>query len=182
MRLTKRQKASLNLSINAIVILILAITMLGLGLSFMKGLFGKTTGQLEEVGESIKDQMIEQLRKSNAKLTFDREDISIKQGSAKDVYFGIKNVLPTVDTETFEIQTACDKALDSAVTNIPDHIDIQAFGETRALPQGGIDVQKMVVQAKPRATTTTYSCAMNILDPADSDRPYASKSFYVTVN
>ena len=33
------KKGSLELSINAIVILIMAITMLGLGLGFMKGLF-----------------------------------------------------------------------------------------------------------------------------------------------
>ena len=43
-----RKKGSLNLSVNAIVILILAITMLGLGLGFVKGMFGKVSGQLEE--------------------------------------------------------------------------------------------------------------------------------------
>ena len=37
------KKGSLNLSINAIVVLILAITMLGLGLGFMKTMFGKVS-------------------------------------------------------------------------------------------------------------------------------------------
>lgn len=43
------KKAALELSVNAIVILILAITMLGLGLGFVRGMFGKTSGQFEEL-------------------------------------------------------------------------------------------------------------------------------------
>ncbi|MBI2140254.1 hypothetical protein HYU14_04970 [Candidatus Woesearchaeota archaeon] len=46
MRFTK--KSSLSLSVNAIVVLILAIVMLGLGLGFIKGMFGKVSGQLEQ--------------------------------------------------------------------------------------------------------------------------------------
>jgi len=42
------KRASLTLSVNAIVILILAITMLSLGLGFMKGMFSKTSVQIEE--------------------------------------------------------------------------------------------------------------------------------------
>jgi hypothetical protein len=41
-----QKKASLELSINAIVILVLAITMLGLGLGFTKGMFGQLKSQL----------------------------------------------------------------------------------------------------------------------------------------
>ena len=44
--MTKR--AALALSINAIVILIIAITMLGLALGFTRGMFGKVTTQMEE--------------------------------------------------------------------------------------------------------------------------------------
>ncbi len=43
----KNKKSALNLSINAIVILILAITMLGLGLTFMRGLFSQATSKVE---------------------------------------------------------------------------------------------------------------------------------------
>ena len=45
MRFTK--KGSLDLSINAIVILVLAITMLGLGLGFTKGMFAKFASKLD---------------------------------------------------------------------------------------------------------------------------------------
>ncbi|MBT3406494.1 hypothetical protein HN419_04970 [Candidatus Woesearchaeota archaeon] len=38
---------SLSLSVNAIVVLVLGITMLGLGLAFTKGMFGKLAGKIE---------------------------------------------------------------------------------------------------------------------------------------
>ena len=48
MKYHKSRKADLSLSINSIVILVLAITMLALGLSFIKGLLPKVTKQVEE--------------------------------------------------------------------------------------------------------------------------------------
>ena len=42
-----RKRGSLSLSVNAIVILVLGITMLGLGLAFTKGMFGKLGSKLE---------------------------------------------------------------------------------------------------------------------------------------
>jgi hypothetical protein len=47
------KKASLDLSIKAIVVLILAMSMLGLGLAFMKTIFGKATGEFKEVEGSF---------------------------------------------------------------------------------------------------------------------------------
>ena len=40
----RNKKGALELSINAIVIVILAMTLLGLGLGFVRGMFGKITG------------------------------------------------------------------------------------------------------------------------------------------
>jgi len=43
------KKASLNISVEAIIIIIFAITILGLGLGFIRGMFTKVTGNLEEI-------------------------------------------------------------------------------------------------------------------------------------
>ncbi len=42
------KKGALDVSINAIVVIIFAITMLGLGLAFMKGTFGKIGSQVDK--------------------------------------------------------------------------------------------------------------------------------------
>ena len=45
----KSKKADLSLSVNAIVVLILAIVMLGLALGFVKTMFGKSANQFDEI-------------------------------------------------------------------------------------------------------------------------------------
>ena len=166
------KKGSLELSINAIVILIMAITMLGLGLGFMKGLFSKTTGQLEKVGEDIKNQMVEQLRSSSAKLTLNEEDITIKRGETKEIYFGIKNVED--DLGAFNIVVDCPNNL----ANPPaPPLEPTTFDSSRSLKKGEVDVQKMIINAPASAIPTTHSCELELIR-GDS---YAKKSFFVTV-
>ncbi len=137
------KKGALELSINAIVVLILAITMLSLGLAFMKGLFKKTTGQLEQVGEDIKNQMIEQLRTSSAKLTLNQEDITLKRGETREIYFGIKNVETTGESgNSYTISAECGTPLKGE--SLPADA-LTTFPSSRDLKQGEIDVQKMII-------------------------------------
>ncbi len=166
----RSKKGALELSINAIVVLILAITMLSLGLAFMKGLFKKTTGQLEQVGEDIKNQMIEQLRTSSAKLTLNQEDITMKKGEEKDVYFAIKNV--DESSEPFSMEVECPTHLGDAELLKP-----VVFDKSRSLEKGEIDVQKMKISVQPTSKSTTHSCELSI----SRGGPYAKKSFFVTV-
>ena len=44
----KTKKGAMSLSVTAIVVLIMAIVMLGLGLGFIRGMFGKVSVQFEE--------------------------------------------------------------------------------------------------------------------------------------
>lgn len=151
--------------------------MLGLGLSFMRSMFGKTTGQLDDLNEGITDQLIEDIRKSGAKLTFDKEDIKIDRGESDELYFGVKNVLP--DSSDFGITAICDRALTSIDGNVTEKIELTVFDTTRQLEQGEVDVQKMLVEPSSTAELTTYSCQLTIgpeLNPV-----YAKKAFYITV-
>ena len=88
----KSRKASLELSINAIVILILAITMLGLGLGFMRNIFGSATQQFTQVTGEVEKQMIEQLKSSGKIVDLDRPKITVKRGDTEQIYIGFKNV------------------------------------------------------------------------------------------
>ena len=166
----RSKKGALELSINAIVVLILAITMLSLGLAFMKGLFKKTTGQLEKVGEDIKNQMIEQLRASSAKLTLNQEDITIRRGEKQDIYFAVKNILPA--EQDFSIATECPDKIGSETLEA----EIEVFLKTRKLKQNDLDVQKMIIGIPSTVTGTgTLSWALKV------GEGYADKSFFVTV-
>ncbi len=168
------KKGSLELSINAIVILILAITMLGLGLGFMKGLFSKTTKQLGEVGEDIKAQMIEQLRTSSAKLTLREEDVNIPRSETKDVYFAVKNVELS---QPFGVTATCTKAV------VPPPLDeLAVIIADDPLDESAVAVGKMIIKIDANAERTTHSChvCVNRGGPGDGC-DYAKKSFFVTV-
>jgi len=51
----KSKKGAFELSVSALVILILAIVMLGLGIGFIRGMFGKVTTNIEEIAGSEPD-------------------------------------------------------------------------------------------------------------------------------
>jgi hypothetical protein len=89
MRFTK--KASLNLSINAIVVLILAITMLGLGLAFMRNIFGSATEEFQEVSGTVQKQMIDQMKESNKVVDVSNSKLRMKAGERKQIFIGFKN-------------------------------------------------------------------------------------------
>ena len=87
----RSKKGSLNLSINAIVVLILAITMLGLGLAFMRNIFGSATKEFEEVGGTVKKQMIDQMKESSKIIDISNPKFLMGPGEKKQVYIGFKN-------------------------------------------------------------------------------------------
>ena len=64
------KKADLSLSINAIVILILAITVMGLGLTFIRGLF---KGATEKLGSALEATDITNPPTAETPLTIDQK-------------------------------------------------------------------------------------------------------------
>ena len=172
-------KGDLSLSINAIVILILAITMLGLGLAFLRGTFKKTTGEFTKVSETIKNQIEDEIRSSNAKLTFNTFEVTIGRGSSQDLFYGIKNVENTAIT--FKVVPKCTAALaDPALTeaDIAETLILRTFTETEVTP-GEIEVLKLVVSSTSEAKSDTYSCKLAVENPDGSE--YASKKFFIVV-
>lgn len=108
------KKAALQLSINAIVILILAITILGLGLGFIKSQFGALTEQFGAVSAEIKSSLIEKIKESGELLVFNRAEIDAKIGKPEEFYIGIKNTASAKEgsaTICFRLGVKCVRAL-----------------------------------------------------------------------
>ncbi|MFC1728609.1 hypothetical protein ACFLZ7_04050 [Nanoarchaeota archaeon] len=179
------KKASLNLSINAIVILILAITMLGLGLGFMKGMFGKVTGQLEKVSEDIESQIIDDIERSGEKLTFLQKKITIKRSETQNVYFGLKNQL--YNDTVFYFNFNCYDTLRGS--DKATGVSFEApEGTIRAIKESDVFVSSVNVIARPDAEPTVYSCEAvaaesRITDPEPDEvsGEYSRKPFFITV-
>ena len=158
------KRGSLNLSINAIVVLILAVTMLGLGLMFMQNMMGGAMDELDSVSGAIEDQMIERIRSSNRRLEFSTHTFRVDRAGSETYYYGILNQLD-VDTE-FNIEFHCQSAMgDSDPAN---DITFDFIPSTVYLSQNEIDVQTVIINADPQAENTNYRCGIFIDAAEDS--------------
>ena len=206
----RKKKGSLNLSINAIVVLILAVTMLGLGLGFMKTMFAKAVGQFEDVSASMKEQLLDDLKSTDERIALNVFAVDMRKGDTKKIYLGVKNDLE--DTYPFKIFRKQDEAIadinEDGSWNMEDSLLIcyNSFdlvsGEQEKLnkeikfksassvtvPAGDVKVFSMDITASSSAKLTTYSCSLIIKDPleygaSDTENPlYARKDFEITVN
>lgn len=85
------RKASLEISIQAIVIVVLAMTLLGLGLGFIRNMFRGITSTAEDVSDQVRQQIIDQLISGDKKVAFPKGEIIIDKGGSTLLTVGIRN-------------------------------------------------------------------------------------------
>ena len=86
----RNKKGDLSLSINAIIILILAITMLGLGLSFIRGLFTAAEGKVEEVTSAT--ELVNPPTRDNP-VTLTPSELDVRQSKRDKITLAFLNSL-----------------------------------------------------------------------------------------
>lgn len=105
------RKAALELSITAIVVLIIAITVLSLGIGFIKKQFGAGTELVTKQLSDIKEQMKEQVRTGGELLVFSvPEAVSIAK--SQNVVIGVRNAggaKEGKDRVCFRVEVKCIK-------------------------------------------------------------------------
>ncbi len=167
------KKASLNMSISTIVVLILAMTLLGFGLMFIRGIFSKAGNQFEQVSGDVEKLLKEKLKDNNARLVLQKDDFSIKKGQKMTTYFAIRNDLD--DDITFDLKgngvldetgnLTTEGAIIKCYNNdngdgVTDHITFQ-LPKRVFLKQGDVKVFPLTIKVTSSARTdTTYYCKM----------------------
>ncbi len=174
------KKADLSLSINSIVILILAITMLGLGLAFLRGTFSKTTAQFAEVSDTVKSQISDEIKSSGEKLYVrGTPEIDVKRGETKEIYYGIKNVL--TDTTTFNIKVNCTRSMTGLSSDNIRKVSLSTFPD-QTVKSGETAVMTMNLVIASDAIADTYSCYMALNSTINNvNTEYDRKDFFVKV-
>ena len=89
------KKASLEISIQAIIIIVLAMVLLSLGIVFIRGQFGKIIDIGGQVTDQIREQILDDLRRGDKKLSFPSNDIQIERNKAVTIAIGVKNIEPS---------------------------------------------------------------------------------------
>ncbi|MBI4451685.1 hypothetical protein HY642_06945 [Candidatus Woesearchaeota archaeon] len=109
MKLLSSKKAALELSINGIVILIIALAVLGLGLAFVKNTFKSLFEQVGTVSSAIQQDITNKIKESGELLVFDRQEVKANTGKPTDFYIGVKNT--ESGTRCFKLAFICRAAL-----------------------------------------------------------------------
>lgn len=86
----RKKKGALNLSIQTIVVVVLAMILLGLGIGFIKGLFKDITGLKTDVTAEIQEKIAEDLREGDRKLSVSR-DVQLEAGEETIIGIGVAN-------------------------------------------------------------------------------------------
>ncbi len=115
------KKASLNLSIQAIVIIVLAMTIMGLGLGFVRGLFSDIGSLSESTFQKISEQLSTDLATSSAPLLFSQTRLTVERGASSLQGFGVRNEGNAEIKYGFQITTfKCPHQKNNPPENCPD--------------------------------------------------------------
>lgn len=103
------KKGALELSITAIVVLIIAITLLGLAIFFIKNMFKSGTELFSSELAKIKDQLRQNIEESGQLVVMDKgSELEVKRGEPFAFHIGARNNAPK--TRCFRIAMECVKA------------------------------------------------------------------------
>jgi len=177
MRRMFNRKASLNLSVQAIVIVVIAFVVLGLGLGFVRGQFEQMESTSSSVQEQISQQILDDLRTGNKKLSFPATSLSLETSELDVQAIGVKNTedsekvleiqfevkdgesfLPFISQTEFDFTSGADARIDW-----DDTPQTLGAGESRVFPVSitapsltGNYLFKIILQECADATCSTY--------------------------
>ena len=189
-KIGKHKKASLELSINAIIIVVLAMTLLGLGLVFIRGMFANITETTSTVQETVKEQILDDLRTGDKKLSFPTSELFVGKKASKDLAVGIKNTNPTSLQYTLKIFIITDAGDEVPIINrepvtTETGVEVGKFIWNPAIQS--LDINDAVVEPVKfiaGSTPDTYIFkfkAMSINSNDGTESQYASKTFFLTI-
>ena len=199
----KVKLGSLQLSIEAIVVLIIAITVLGLGLSFIRKLFTGTTEKLAGISDQLSEEDRRGLEQSQQEISLLTSDLKVA-GKDLDLNFAIRN--NRKDEVTFQLQDNSKAALERAFycydlisddTGARDSlkgegkfIRFDTFPSI-AVKAGKSQVIPLKVTVDADAPTTVYQCRLDLKiikikksdgseqDKTSSPEAYSTKEFTI---
>ena len=174
------KKGALELSINAVVILILAITMLGLGLGFIRGLFGGTVEKFEEIGKQLDEEQRASLLESRDQVTFETSRIVVK-GRSKTLNFAIFNNRNEPRNFIILENMKCTDAIGSAARDLCASNENCGFVfdtyPSRVIDGTKADIIALDIKASTSAVSSIYSCELALT--TEEEGPYVTKRFEI---
>ena len=97
------KKGSISLSINMVVVVVLAFVMLGLMLTLGRNIVESAGRTTDEITEQTRQDILNQLTRSNEPLYFNQREFDVSFGQQRTISFGVKNTGVIADNFRIEI-------------------------------------------------------------------------------
>ncbi|MBD3203867.1 hypothetical protein GF327_06210 [Candidatus Woesearchaeota archaeon] len=183
------KKASLNLSINAIVVLILAITMLGLGLGFMRNMFTNVQENFEDVSDQVQKDMIKRLKDSGERVVLSKYEVKMKQSTEEVIHIAInEESAPAGGYSNFQLSLSGTSKVGASGVTCMDNDQISLIQGEQRIESGEAKVFPIYLKSDSRDQGTcqyTLIVSYESFDSAATSQgsgSYATDDFYVTVS
>jgi len=169
------KRGSLEIGVNTIVILVIAMMLLGLGIGFVKGLFG----QANKLPELIDTDSWENPPTANDPIRLTPTNIELKKGTDKDMKIGVYN---TGSEGTFTIMISSCKG--PVVDGQPSDKVPQLLAADSLIKSGASQGFKAILTANDNEglelTKGKYVCTIQATNPEDETNSYSTQ-FIMTV-
>jgi len=175
-----KKKASLELSIRTIVIVILAMTLLGLGLGFIRNMFEDIEGISGDATEQIRQQIKDDLITNDRKLSFPKTEVKIDKGKSEILTVGIRNKQD--ETLSYRIKFTPHSVPDDA--NLNDPINwFQYRKDMQKLSSSESDITNIRLSVPKNAKTGSYLLSFDVIKINDDETTenYATKDLFIVV-
>ena len=161
----RNKKGDLALSTNAIVVLIIAITILGLALAFTRNIFGSLGKQIEDIG---KQTLIDNPPTFDKPMTLSKEEFDIRRGTSVSLGVGFYNHYENT-TQAFVILNSCYQGTNPTTdqfayttpgpktTRINEAVAFSTSIMAKDNAASGVHACTLMIMAKP-ISLTTESC------------------------
>ena len=181
------KRASLEISIQAIVIVVLAMTLLGLGLGFVRNMFKNISSTTEDVTEQVRQKILDDLITGDKKISFPKSEVVIDKGGSAILSVGIrnKNNGPLHYRMKFTplSYTSSDGTETSNIFSIETPRWFQFAGEAFTLAQADSEVRNIRLNIPKSVASGSYFLTFDVIDDygASPDNIYSQKDFFIVV-
>jgi hypothetical protein len=177
------KKGSMEMSINSIVILVMAMALLGIGLVFIRGMMGGATSKL---GKSIDAADLSEQPTSEKPLTIDKT-VSVKKGDNEMLKVGFYNT-QNVPVNVKPCVTKCINSTGSSAFS--GSIKIQAISQNtptgKAIGYEGMmnaNVNQDTYTCQIEMIASASTCSLNVAASGTTNMPtYTSTQFFLVVS
>lgn len=190
MAILNKRKAAVELSIGTIVIIVLAMSMLILGLVLIRGIFTGATDNVDEINEKVKEEIknlfVDDTERAVLRLT--DSTAKVKQGEQLGFAFGVKNTERGVTgSQTFQYVTILDDPQIRENCGVSKEVaeDWIKFGSGSLSARPGefdAEIIKVSIPEDAPLCETKYRILLYRPDKSESQaNPYEDLSFFLEI-